>query len=78
LIEALEKVRTAAKLRHEAARTAARARGRTDFPAFPYECSAAFELEFFRKHVSQDELAALHRRDYERKRELGVVWTLKD
>lgn len=46
----LEKVRAAAKVRHEKARKAARKRGRLDFPLLPYECSWAFEQEFERKN----------------------------
>jgi hypothetical protein len=42
----LERIRTAAKIRHEKARKAARQRGRLDFPDLPYECSWAYEEEF--------------------------------
>lgn len=46
--EQLEEVRAKARARHEKARAAAKARGRKDFPALPYECSWAFEQEFTR------------------------------
>ena len=42
----LLEIKTAAKVRHEKARRAAKARGRMDFPDLPYECSWAFETEF--------------------------------
>lgn len=48
--EAIQTIRTAAKVRHEAARKAAAKRGRRDFPLLPYECSWAFENEFLSKY----------------------------
>jgi hypothetical protein len=45
----LEKIRAAAKERHELNRKAALKRGRKDFPMLPYECSWAYEMEFIRK-----------------------------
>lgn len=48
----LEAIRVQARIRHELARKACRARGRVDFPLLPYECSWAYEQEFFRKHCT--------------------------
>ena len=47
----LREIQTAAKVRHEKARKAAKRRGRLDFPDLPYECSWAYE-EAFRQRVS--------------------------
>lgn len=44
--DSLAKIKDQARERHEKARRAAKARGRVDFPLFPYECSAAHEHEF--------------------------------
>lgn len=46
----LETVRVEARARHEAARKAAKARGRLDFPLLPFECSWAFEVKFERDY----------------------------
>lgn len=47
-VKELEEIRQAARILHEKERKAARGRGRKDFPASPYECSWAYEQEFFR------------------------------
>lgn len=47
----LSDIQSAAKVRHEKARKAARKKGRKDYPMLPYECSWAFEEEF-RKELS--------------------------
>ncbi len=44
----LDAIQTAAKIRHERERKAARKRGRVDYPMLPYECSWAYEQEFRR------------------------------
>lgn len=44
----LKHIRDAAKIRHEKQRKAALKRGRKDFPLLPYECSWAYEQEFYR------------------------------
>jgi hypothetical protein len=44
----LNRIKTAAKSRHERARKAAKQRGRFDFPDLPFECSWAYEEEFFK------------------------------
>jgi hypothetical protein len=49
----LASIRDAAKVRHEQARRAAKARGRHDFPLFPYECSWAFEAEYQRRDADE-------------------------
>lgn len=49
----LEQIRAAARARHESARKAAKARGRTDFPMLPYECSWAFETQWLRSRLSE-------------------------
>lgn len=44
----LDTIRSKAKIKHEKARRAAKQRGRKDYPLLPYECSWAYEMEFFR------------------------------
>lgn len=46
----LEAIQAEARKRHEFSRKAAKARGRRDFPALPFECSWAFE-EQLRKRL---------------------------
>ena len=48
----LDRIRAAARVRHEKARKAAAKAGRKDFPMLPFECSWAYE-EQFRRRVRQ-------------------------
>lgn len=45
----LDRIRSAAKVRHEKARKAAARRGRHNYPELPYECSWAYEEQFRRE-----------------------------
>lgn len=47
----LDGIRSAAKVRHEKTRKAARRNGRVDFPMLPYECSWAYEQQFIRENA---------------------------
>lgn len=60
----LDRIRAAARVRHEKARKAAKRAGRHSFPDLPFECSWAFEEQFRRglnKSVSLDVVPATHR-----------------
>jgi hypothetical protein len=48
----LDKIQAAAKVRHAKARLAAKAKGRNDYPALPFECSWVFEMKFRRGLMS--------------------------
>jgi hypothetical protein len=44
----LNRIKKDARAAHERARKAAKQRGRLDFPDLPFECSWAYEEEFFK------------------------------
>ena len=47
----LETIRVSARIRHEKARKAWKAKGRINFPLLPFECSWAYEEHFRRNYT---------------------------